>query len=233
MCGRCDCHSEFIHIVRSFGISKTLADVESAYHPGYNIPPGRNMLIVTADDNGERQLELAKWGLIPAWAKDPTIGYKMINARAETVAEKPSFRDSFKKHRCLFIADGFFEWRHEGHSKFPVYINLKSGEPLAFAGLYSRWKSPEGEEITTCTIITTEANELLKPVHDRMPVILPADKYDEWLNSKEKDKAKLLALLKPYPSDEMEYYDVTLYANKPEFERLDVIERMTTYGSSD
>jgi putative SOS response-associated peptidase YedK len=225
MCGRVECHIEFSKIVQSFGISKSsAAAVESAYHPSYNIAPSRNILIVTADERGERHLESAIWGLIPVWAKDPAIGHKMINARAETVAEKPSFRDSFKRHRCLIVANGFFEWRHEGLAKFPVYIRLKSQEPLAFAGLYSRWRYPEGEEICTCTIITTEANEVLQAVHDRMPVILPADQYDLWLDPKMKDKDKLLPLLKPYPSEEIEFYEVSLYVNKPGNDSPELIE---------
>lgn len=230
MCGRVDCHIEFTKIVKSFGISKSSAAfVESTYHPSFNIPPGRNILIITADEQGGRQLESAQWGLIPVWAKEPAIGYKMINARAETVAEKPSFRDAFKHNRCLVIANGFYEWRKEGLAKFPVYIRLKSQEPLAFAGLYSRWKSHSGEDICTCTIITTEANELLQTVHDRMPVILPANKYDEWLDPKEKDKAKLQALLPPYPSDEMEYFDVSLQVNSPGHDSPELIVPAQTH----
>lgn len=225
MCGRYDCHEEFIRIVKSFGISKSsAASVESEYRPSYNIPPSRNILIAAADENGERHLQLCKWGLIPVWARATAIGDKMINARAETVAEKPAFRDAFNKNRCFIVANGFYEWRREGTAKFPVYVRLKSQEIMAFAGLYSLWKSPVGEDIYTAAIITTDANELLSAVHDRMPVILSPEKYDEWLNPNEKDKAKLLSLLRPYPSDEMEYYDVTLYVNRPEHDSPDVIE---------
>jgi putative SOS response-associated peptidase YedK len=154
------------------------------------------------------------------------MGSKIINARAETVAEKTAFRDAFRKNRCLVVANGFFEWRREGIAKFPVYVRLKSKEPIVFAGLYSYGKSPESEGICTAAIITTDANDLLSAVHDRMPVILPTEKYDEWLNPNEKDKAKLLDLLKPYPSEKIEYYDVTLYVNKPEHDSPDVIEPM-------
>ena len=230
MCGRFDCHSEFIKIVKSFGVSKaSAAAVEPAYTPSYNIAPSRNILIITADEQGERHLEESKWGFVPEWAKDAASSYKTINARAETVADKPSYSDAFKNKRCLVIANGFFEWKQLGHAKFPVYIRLKSEEPLAFAGLHSRWKSPQGEEISTCAIITTEANELLRAVHDRMPVILPPESYDLWLNPKIKDRDQLLPLLKPYPSDEMEYFEVTMYVNKPGHDTADVIVPVSDY----
>jgi putative SOS response-associated peptidase YedK len=132
----------------------------------------------------------------------------MINARSETVSEKPAFRSAFKKKRCLVIADGFYEWRTEGKRKFPMYIRLKSGEPFGFAGLYNLWTSPDGQKTCTCTIspITTEANKAVRPIHDRMPVILPWGKEDIWINPAFEDKNQLLTVLKPYPSEEMEAY---------------------------
>jgi len=224
MCGRFDCHAEFINIVRSFGASKSSASViEPDYHPSYNISPSRNVLIVTMQD-GDRHLQFAKWGLIPSWAKDPSIGFKMINARAETVSEKPSFKDSFKKHRCLIVADGFFEWRKAGLAKFPVYIRLKSKEPIGFAGLYSHWRAPNGEDICTCAIITTEVNGILSSIHDRMPAIIPIDQYGTWLDPKITEITRLMPLLQPYPSKEMEFYDVTLLVNNPSHDSPDIIE---------
>lgn len=225
MCGRFSCHDEFIKIVKSFGISKSsAAAIESAYHPSYNIAPTRNILVITADRAGNRHLKMCRWGFVPSWAKDS--GRAMINAKAETIAEKPAFREAFNENRCIIVANSFFEWRKEGTAKLPINIRLKSGEMLGFAGLYSQWKSPEGEEICTCAIITTKANELLSAVHDRMPAILPPERYDEWLHPKEKDKLKLLDLLAPYASEPLEYYDVSLYVNKPEHDSPTLVEPM-------
>ena len=151
------------------------------------------------------------------------MGFKMINARAESVADKPAFKDAFRNQRCLVIADGFYEWVLEGKVKQPVYIRLKSHTPVGFAGLYSVWRSPEGEDIRTCTIITTDANDLLRPIHDRMPVIILKDKEDLWLDPKTTEKEKLLPLLTPYPSDEMEFYRVSPVMNKPEHDVPEVI----------
>ena len=154
-----------------------------------------------------------RWGLIPPWAKDPAIGYKMINARCETLAEKFSFRKPLKEHRCLIIADGFYEWQAQGPVKQPMRIMLKSGESFGFAGLWDEWKSPMGDIIQSCAIITTEANELLKSVHDRMPVILPTEAEDVWLNPQTHDPVVLLPLLKPYPAEEMKVYPVSTIMN--------------------
>jgi putative SOS response-associated peptidase YedK len=142
----------------------------------------------------------------------------MINARAETVATKPAFRSAFKKRRCLIIANGFFEWLSQGRRKVPSYIRLKSDQPFGFAGLYNTWISPEGKAVCTCTIITTEANELLSEVHDRMPVIMPRDKEDFWLDPKNGDFDGLLSVLRPYPPDELECYRVSSRINSPAYD---------------
>jgi putative SOS response-associated peptidase YedK len=139
----------------------------------------------------------------------------MINARSETVADKPSFREAFKKHRCLIPADGFFEWRVEEGGKVPLFIHLKNNQPFSFAGLYSTWTSPEGNNISTCTIITTTANKLLEPIHDRMPAIIPKEKREVWLDPTISGRDTLLPLLKPFPAEEMEAYDVTSRVNSP------------------
>lgn len=139
----------------------------------------------------------------------------MINARSETITEKRTFKAAFEKLRCLIVADGFYEWRREGKTKIPVFIRLKSGRPFAFAGLYNNWTSPEGKEIIASTIITTQANELLEPVHDRMPVITHEDKRDLWLDPEVKVKSDLLSLLKSYPSEEMEFYEASKRVNSP------------------
>ena len=147
----------------------------------------------------------------------------MINARAEGVADKPAFKDAFRNQRCLVVADGFYEWVLEGKVKQPVYIRIRSHTPVGFAGLYCVWRSPEGEDICTCTIITTDANDVLRPFHDRMPVIILKDKEDLWLDPKTTEKAILLPLLTPYPSDEMEFYRVSPIMNKPEQDASEVI----------
>jgi len=182
--------------------------------PNYNIAPTQEVVII--NDEGVRQIVQCTWGFIPSWAKDPAIGYTMINARSETIARKRAFRSAFKKRRCLVIADGFYEWRTEGKKKFPMYIRLKTGECFGFAGLYNVWKSPDGQQLCTCTIITTEANDTVKPVHDRMPVILPRDKEDFWLDLINEDKEKLLSVLKPYPAEEMIAFEVSTDVNSPQ-----------------
>lgn len=163
-------------------------------------------------------------GADTSWVKDPAIGNRMINARAETIAEKPAFRAALRKRRCLIPADGFFEWQKLGKLKQPVRIVLKNRETFGFAGLWEKWKSPEGEEITSCTIITTEANELLKTVHDRMPVILTREDEAVWLDPKTQETEKLLPLLKQYPSDKMEFYPVSRDVNSPAVDKPSNIE---------
>ena len=189
--------------------------------PRYNIAPTQSVIVV--NDTGERQLVPMRWGLIPSWAKDESIGNRLINARAETLAEKPAFRAALKKRRCLIPADGFYEWQKQGKLKQPVRIVLKSREPFAFAGLWEHWTSPAGEEVLSCTIVTTEANGLLKEVHDRMPVILTPESEAIWLDTQIDDLTKLLALLKPYPSDLMEHYPVSRAVNSPANDTQDCI----------
>lgn len=176
--------------------------------PNYNVAPTHEMPIVRAYAGGqERELTKARWGLIPFWAKDTKIGYSTFNARADTVAKKPAFRDAYKKHRCLVPANGFYEWQKVGKSKTdkqPYLIRLHGGELFAFAGLWSWWENPDGEEITSYTIITTEPNEMVKPIHNRMPVILSPANYNRWLDPNQ-DGANLL---KPFPAEEMEAYAV-------------------------
>ena len=169
---------------------------------------------------------MMKWGLIPFWAKDPSIGNRMINARAETVAEKPSFRNAFTRRRCLIVADGFFEWRKEGKTKTPMRIILKNGEPFGFAGLWETWKSPEDELIRSCTIITTTPNEVMEPIHNRMPVILPRDAEAQWLNVSVTDTGVLRELLVPYAASELEAYEVSTLVNAPRNDVPDVLARV-------
>lgn len=180
----------------------------------YNIAPTQDAPVVANDD--PKRLRLMRWGLIPSWAKDEAIGNRMINARAETLAEKPSFKKPFERRRCLVLADGFYEWRKTpGVTKVPMRFVLKSREPFAFAGLWDLWRASDGKEITSFTIVTTEANDLLRPVHDRMPVILRREDEERWLDSNQADPSRFLPLLRPYPAAEMEGYDVSTVVNSP------------------
>ncbi len=189
--------------------------------PSYNIAPTQEVVAVVEEDD-KRKLEMFHWGLIPSWAKDPAIGNKMINARAETVSEKPSFRSAFKKRRCLILADGFYEWQKTDSGKQPFYIHMQDGCPFVFAGLWEDWRN--GEEIRSCAIITTDANDLMGEIHHRMPVILPPENYAVWLDPDFDEKEPLMDLLKPYPSDEMEAYAVSRRVNKPSNNEPSVVE---------
>lgn len=203
MCGRFVLLIDLSEIVETFQIG----EVAAAYRAGSNISPGEQILAVVRNKDVNKLVEF-RWGLIPSWAKDPAIGYKTINARAETITEKPSFMEAFKRRRCVIPADGFYEWQKSGKAKKPFRLFLKSGRSFGFAGLYDSWVSPEKKRIDTCTIITTAANELTAPLHDRMPVILPKDKETYWMDPGNTDQKGLLALLKPYPSDEMAMSEV-------------------------
>jgi putative SOS response-associated peptidase YedK len=181
--------------------------------------------VATVVEGGEgRRLEMSRWGLIPAWADDPGIGARMINARSETVAEKPSFKKAFKQRRCLIPADGFYEWRKENGGKQPYYIRTQSGRPFAFAGLWESW-SRNGEGIQSCTILTTGANDFLQEIHHRMPVILPPEVYDLWLDPGIREPDQLLPLLAQYPGEDMEAYPVSRRVNSPSNNEPGCIER--------
>jgi putative SOS response-associated peptidase YedK len=200
MCGRFVLITDLKNIQKIFNIQ----DISCEHQPSWNMVPNQSVPVII-HHNGINQLVCYRWGLIPSWAKDPSIADKLINARAETVDKKPSFRDAFKKRRCLIVADGFYEWKKEGNKKMPLYYYLKSGRPFGFAGLYETWISPDKKEINTCVIITTAANELIAPVHDRMPVILSNDQERVWLNNDGVDVPGLTSILKPYPAEEMNY----------------------------
>ncbi len=163
MCGRFSLKANLSTITHRFGVLMPTAE-SVTWTPHYNISPTKTVVVV--GDDGMRYLAQMRWGLIPSWAKDPAIGNRMINARAETLAVKPAFRAALRKRRCLVVADGFYEWQKQGRVKQPFYIALKSRRPFGFAGLWDMWTSPDGKEIKSCTIITTEANDLLKPIHD-------------------------------------------------------------------
>lgn len=194
--------------------------------PRYNIAPTQGVATVVSEHDGSRVLRLMRWGLIPGWAKDPSIGARMINARSETLAEKPAFRNAFKRRRCLIVADGFYEWQKQPGGKVPMFITLKDRQPFGFAGLYETWTEPEsGASVITCTIVTGPANALIAPIHDRMPIILPLDAYDLWLDPQEMNTARLTGLLKPYPAEAMAAYPVSARVNTPTFDDPGLIER--------
>ena len=168
-----------------------------------------------------------RWGLIPQWAKNASIGSRMINARAETVAEKPAFRDALRRRRCLVLADSFYEWQRVGSAKRPMRVDMRSGEPFAFAGLWSVWRDPEGNRVPSRTIITTAANDLLRPIHDRMPVILPRDLGEFWLDASVEDPNVLGSILTPHPSDPMDAYEVSSLVNSAANDSPGVVARNT------
>ena len=193
------------------------------FAPRYNIAPTQLVPVITNEQ--PKQLSLLKWGLVPSWAKEEAIGNKMINARADGIAEKPSFRNAFKRRRCIVPASGFYEWQKgEGKTKTPMYIHLKDQEVFALAGLWEVWNSPQGDEVHTFTIITTDANEFMAPIHNRMPVILHKQDYDLWLDPKEVKADTLLPLLKPFEAEKMTAYEVSRAVNTPSIDEPDLIQ---------
>jgi putative SOS response-associated peptidase YedK len=210
MCGRFSLTLSAEQIAARFG-----ASVPEGYRPRYNIAPTQEIIALVADAQG-RHLETLRWGLIPHWAKDPKIGNKLINARAETLFTKPSFRDAVRSRRCLIVADGFYEWRQTPQGKrVPVYVRLKSKEPFGFAGLWDVWGSPEGQTLKTCTIVTTEPNDLIRPIHDRMPVIVPRELEELWLDPSSRAPGELARVLRPYRAEELELFEVSSIVNSP------------------
>lgn len=205
-----------------------LLEEGEAFEPHYNIAPSMKIPAVwESPEKGRRQMTLLKWGLVPSWAKDPAIGNKMINARAESAAEKPAFRAPFRRKRCLIPADGFYEWKKppEGKKvKQPYFVKRADGKLLAFAGLWDCWRAPDGGELKTCTILTTQANEIMQPIHDRMPVILPEKNFAVWLDPKNQDPKKLSAVLQPYPSENLVAYPVSLAVNSPQNDTPECLE---------
>ncbi len=194
--------------------------------PRYNIAPTQPILAVPND--GTNKADFFVWGLIPSWAKDPSIGSRLINARAETLAEKPAFRSAYKYRRCLVFANGFYEWqaRPGTKTKVPHFIHLKTGEPFAFAGLWEHWQTADGSEVRSAAIITTEPNELMNPIHNRMPVILPRNAYAQWIDPTPHFPVDLNSLLVPYPAGEMEAYPVSTLVNSPANDRLENIVKV-------
>lgn len=210
MCGRFSQTQSAAVIADQFQLSQV-----PPLSPRYNIAPTQPVPVVLLKPQQGRQFELLRWGLIPAWAKDPSIGSRMINARSETVAEKPAFRTAFRRRRCLVLADGFYEWQQVGRKKQPFYFHLQDRKPFAFAGLWEQWEDKStGEAIASCTLLTTEPNALLETVHNRMPVILAPQDYDLWLDPTVQNLETLQPLLHPYAADAMVGYAVSLEVNR-------------------
>lgn len=223
MCGRFTLTQSAAAIAEAFDL-----DEIPRFVPGYNIAPTQPVPTIRASRDSRREFDYLYWGLIPSWSKDPTIGARMINARSETVTEKPSFRTAFKRRRCLIVADGFYEWQKLGSKKQPYYFQLADHQIFGFAGLWEHWHSPEGDEIQSCTILTTAANELMRSVHDRMPVILHPQDYDLWLDPTIQTDERLNFLLRPYPDDQMCAYPVSTKVNSPQNDSPECIVPLET-----
>jgi putative SOS response-associated peptidase YedK len=220
MCGRFTLTIDPDHLHEAF----PWADIPDDLSPRYNIAPSQFVAVIP--NTGDNILAMYKWGLIPSWSKDPSIGDRMINARAESLAEKPSFRNAYRRRRCLILADGFYEWRQDPSmkSKQPMYIRMKNDQPFAFAGLWEIWKSSDETEVRSCTIITTSPNSLLETIHNRMPVILPPDEYGRWLVPEDRHPEQLNDLLVPYDATGMVSYPVSRMVNSPQYESPELIQ---------
>lgn len=222
MCGRFTLTDNIIQL-QSFFEFELLEETV----PRYNISPGQNILTVVS--NGNRRVgKNMKWGLVPYWSKDDKIGYKLINARGETIETKPSFKDAFQRRRCLIIADGFYEWQKTDAGKRPFRFVMKDRKPFALAGIWETW-TKGSLPIVSCSIITTEANDVTRDVHDRMPVILPAPTYDTWLNPKIQNVSELKNLVQPYPAVEMEKYEVSTMVNSARNELPELIKPLNSF----
>jgi putative SOS response-associated peptidase YedK len=220
MCGRFAQVQSISDLIKAYFLDDVLVEIP----PSFNIAPGSNILSIIKRD-GKRLLVGFQWGLVPHWAKEASVGHKMINARAESIAEKPSFRGAFRSRRCLIPASGFYEWKQEGRVKVPHYIRLASGRTFTFAGIHESWTSPAGTEVSTCAIITTGPNEVMKQIHNRMPVILSDSNHDRWLEPDLKPE-DAQALLAPYAGDNMEAYPVSTLVNSPKNDTPECIRPM-------
>lgn len=225
MCGRFTLRSNLNLILQQFALDE-VPDLT----PRYNIAPTQAVPVIRATESG-RELAMLRWGLIPSWSKDEKMGNRLLNARSETAAEKPSFRSAFRRRRCLVVADGFYEWKKSGSgkgvTKQPYYIRMRAEGPFAFAGLWETWRGPKGAELATpiqsCTILTTGPNELMQSLHDRMPVILPPDDYAMWLDPSFEGIDALKALQRPFDQEEMIADPVSTFVNSPRNESPECI----------
>ncbi|WP_411725822.1 SOS response-associated peptidase [Methyloglobulus sp.] len=226
MCGRFALYTDPIALAKKFQAVNV-----PEWLPSYNVAPSQAIPIIR-QEQGRRAFAMTRWGLIPSWAKEINTGYSTINARAETVAEKPAFRSAFQYRRCLIPADGYFEWQEIANSKIkqPWYISLKNQEPMALAGLWEHWRGRDGSEIGSCTIIVTSGNELMQSIHDRMPVILSPETWDTWLDTTNTNKQGLQTLFTQYPADEMTAWPVSTVVNSPRHNSEECISRIANGG---
>jgi putative SOS response-associated peptidase YedK len=223
MCGRFTLRASPVDLSHLFG----LAEIPPT-EPRYNIAPTQTVFAVRVNPAGTREAAQLDWGLIPSWATDPKIGYKMINARSETAADKPAFRHAFRRKRCLIATSGFYEWKKlNAKQKQPYYIHRRDDQPFAFAGLWEAWSKGD-EPVESCTILTTDANDLMRPLHDRMPVILDGKDFDRWLDPEVQDPAKVQPLLVPYTGDELTAYPISTWVNSPRNQGPQCIEPLAT-----
>ena len=226
MCGRFTIKFTIEEANKEFKVKKII----EKFAPSYNVAPSQKIPVIY-NENGIVALDAYKWGLIPHWAKEPNTGYKMINARIETIAEKHTYNKELQEGRCLIPASGFFEWKKVKDSKTPMYIHLKNREIFAFAGISSKWKAPDGTILKTCSIITTPPNAFTAKIHDRMPAILPKETETEWINPEIQDKKEILAMINTYPSKEMDAYPVSSMVNSPANNNPKVIEPFNPIGN--
>ncbi|MEH6944203.1 SOS response-associated peptidase [Bacillus sp. JJ722] len=223
MCGRFTLFADYEELIERFQIESAFDEEE--YVESYNIAPSHSVVAVIHDGKQNRMGYL-RWGLVPAWAKDDKIGYKMINARAETIAEKPSFRNSFGRRRCLILADSFYEWKKDEKKKIPMRIKLKNNEAFGMAGIWDAWKKSDGSLLYTCSVITTTPNPLMMGIHDRMPVIFTKKDEKTWLNRANKDLSSLQQLLKPFDEKKMEAFEISSDVNSPKNNGPQLIQKI-------
>ena len=226
MCGRFTLRTSTSALAEQFG-----ALAVDIFAPRFNVAPSQPVLVVRLRPDAvipQKELVSLRWGLIPGWAQDPAIGNRTINARSETVADKPAFRAAFRRRRCLVPADGFFEWRR-GKTKQPFFIQMADERPFAMAGLWESWEGPDHSLIESCTILTTVPNALMEPIHDRMPVILPPECCDEWLDASLADPESLKHLLVPFDAEAMKVCPVSSYVNRPTNEGPECIVPIPTF----
>ncbi len=232
MCGRFTLRTPASAIAEQFSLLE-VPDLQ----PRFNIAPSQPVAAVRMEQGAGRELALSllparrsllflHWGLVPSWADDPKIGNRMINARAETAAEKPSFRAAMRRRRCLIVADGFYEWKTVAKRRQPMYIRMRDGRPFGFAGLWESWEGADHSALESCTILTTSANDLVRAIHDRMPVIIAPEDYPQWLNPALQQADSVVPLLRPYPPEEMEAYPVSTRVNSPARDDESCLERI-------
>jgi putative SOS response-associated peptidase YedK len=220
MCGRFTLFDSTSSLAEGFGLTEA-----PSLSPRYNIAPSQEVAVVRIPPEGSaREIALLRWGLIPSWAKDPSIGNRMINARSETVAEKPAFRAAIRRRRCLVPANGFYEWKRTNGRKQPYFIGMRERKIFGFGGIWESWEGAGGETVLSCALLTTGPNELLRPIHDRMPVIIAPRDFDLWLSPEVQDPKAVAPLFRSYPSEEMIAYSVRTAVNNPKTDAPDLIE---------